>query len=99
MNLQQFQKAAGLSAGLASRWFSHIDAAMKEFGITPPLDQAMFIAQVGHESGSFSTLVESLNYAAERLVPLFGPGALRSSRLQRWGGPKRRQLTSKLLPI
>ncbi|HHL5212157.1 TPA: glycoside hydrolase family 19 protein [Klebsiella pneumoniae] len=73
MNLQQFQKAAGLGAGLASRWFPHIDAALKEFGITSPVDVAMFIAQVGHESGSFSTLVESLNYAAERLVPLFGP--------------------------
>ena len=73
MNLQQFQKAAGLSAGLASRWFPHIDAALKEFGIASPTDVAMFIAQVGHESGSFSTLVESLNYAADRLVPLFGP--------------------------
>lgn len=72
MNLQQFQKAAGLSAGLASRWFPHIDAALKEFGIASPTDVAMFIAQVGHESGSFSTLVESLNYAADRLVPLFG---------------------------
>lgn len=46
MNQQLFQKAAGISAGLAARWFPHIDAAMKEFGITAPADQAMFIAQV-----------------------------------------------------
>lgn len=72
MNQSQFQKAAGVSAGLAARWFPHINAAMKEFGVTAPLDQAMFIAQVGHESGGFSTLVESLNYAADRLVPVFG---------------------------
>lgn len=45
MNQQLFQKAAGISAGLAARWFPHIDAAMKEFGITAVNDQAMFIAQ------------------------------------------------------
>ncbi|MGX5101110.1 glycoside hydrolase family 19 protein [Enterobacter cloacae] len=72
MNQTQFQRAAGISAGLAARWFSHIDAAMKEFGITAPLDQAMFIAQMGHESGGYTRLVESLNYAAENLVPNFG---------------------------
>lgn len=72
MNQTQFQKAAGISAGLAARWFHYIDAAMKEFGIAAPLDQAMFIAQMGHESGGFTRLVENLNYAAENLVRTFG---------------------------
>ena len=72
MNQSQFQKAAGISAGLAARWFPHIDAAMKEYGITAPLDQAMFIAQMGHESSRFTRVVENLNYPAENLVPTFG---------------------------
>ena len=72
MDQTQFQQAAGISAGLAARWFPHIDAAMKEYGITAPLDQAMFIAQMGHESTRFTRLVENLNYAAENLVPTFG---------------------------
>jgi len=72
MILEQFQKAADISAGLAARWFPHIDAAMKEFGITAATDQAMFIAQVGHESGGFRQVVESLNYTPSALVAVFG---------------------------
>lgn len=45
MNQTQFQKAAGISAGLAARWFPHILADMKEFGITAAIDQAMSIAR------------------------------------------------------
>ncbi|MES3389872.1 glycoside hydrolase family 19 protein [Enterobacter hormaechei] len=72
MNKSQLQQAAGISSDLAARWYQPLTAAMKEFGIESKDDQAMFIAQVGHESGGFSRIVENLNYSADGLLATFG---------------------------
>lgn len=72
MTQNEFQRAAGISAELAARWFKPITAAMAEFGITTPVQQAMFIAQTGHESLGFKRLAESFDYTPTALRATFG---------------------------
>ncbi|WP_312387575.1 glycoside hydrolase family 19 protein [Atlantibacter hermannii] len=95
MKQSQFQQAAGISAGLAARWFPHIDAAMKEFGITAPTDQAMFIAQTGHESVGFTRLVESMNYSVAGLASFVRAGRLTQDQANALG----RRSYEKALPL
>jgi len=95
MKQSQFQQAAGISAGLAARWFPHIDAAMKEFGITAATDQAMFIAQTGHESVGFTRLVESMNYSVAGLASFVRAGRLTQDQANALG----RRSYEKALPL
>ena len=48
-----------------------LNTAMARFGIDSPARAAAFLAQVAHESNELRHLVESLNYAAERLVQVW----------------------------
>lgn len=44
-----------------------LNAAMTRFKVNSPVRMAAFIAQVGHESGQLTRMVENLNYSADRL--------------------------------
>ncbi|WP_322014420.1 glycoside hydrolase family 19 protein [Paraburkholderia sp. J12] len=68
MDRETFQRAAALSDALAARWFAPVSAAMQEFSISTPARQAAFIAQIRHESGGFTQLVESFDYAPAALA-------------------------------
>ncbi|WP_144815105.1 glycoside hydrolase family 19 protein [Enterobacter sp. DE0047] len=95
MDQYQFQQAANISAGLAARWFPHIDAAMREFGITAPVHQAMFIAQTGHESLGFTTAVESFNYSVAGLADFIRAGRITRDQANMLG----RRPDEKALPV
>lgn len=95
MNSEQFQQAAGLSATTSANWFAYIDLAMKEFRIILPIDKAMFIAQVGHESASFAMLVESFNYSVAGLSGFVHAGRLTQQQANMLG----RHPNEKVLPL
>jgi putative chitinase len=53
------------------KYHDALNAAFDEFEINTPQRQAMFLAQVAHESGNFSAVSENLNYKAETLAKVF----------------------------
>ena len=51
----------------ARLWADPLNNACERFQITTPLRLAAFLAQVGHERGRLTRVVENLNYSAEGL--------------------------------
>lgn len=49
-----------------------LNVAMERYDISTLQRTACFLAQVGHESGGFSAIVENLNYSAQGLRSVFG---------------------------
>ena len=54
----QLSKATGARIDRATEWLPVIESAMLEFGINTQQRQAMFLAQIGHESGGMRYTVE-----------------------------------------
>lgn len=95
MDINKFQRATGISHELATRWHPHITAAMNEFGIIKPEDQAMFIAQLGHESTGLTRLVESFNYSVSGLSGFVRAGRITQDQAKTLG----RKSYEKVLPL
>lgn len=56
----------------ARTWAEPLNRAMFEFGIVGPLREAMFLAQVAHETRHLSALREDLMYSTPVLQQVFG---------------------------
>ncbi|HWL27960.1 MAG TPA: glycoside hydrolase family 19 protein [Burkholderiaceae bacterium] len=58
ITLEQFRLATGLPEHRASEWYGHVRGACLEYGIVSMTRIAAFLAQIGHESVSFTHTVE-----------------------------------------
>lgn len=67
LTAQHVAQATGATLTRSALWMPHLLTAMRKYGITDPLHQAAFLAQIGVESGALTQLTENLNYSAARL--------------------------------
>lgn len=66
-------KVKGITPANAKLYADSLKKAMIKHNITSPNRINMFLAQIGHESNSFSVTIENLNYSSEaRLLKIFG---------------------------
>ena len=53
------------------KYVDPLNATLERFEINTPQRIAMFLAQIGHESGGLAIIEENLNYRPERLAQIF----------------------------
>lgn len=66
---EQLQSVFGMH--IADDLTEALNAAMESYGIDSVMEVSAFLAQVGHESGSFKFFKENLNYSADGLLKIF----------------------------
>ena len=72
MTSEQLKKLMpGVSQANADKWAAPLALAMERYAIDNPARVAMFVAQIGHESGDLTITAENMNYSAERLLEIF----------------------------
>lgn len=64
--------ASGATPEVADAWFTSVADACLKYGIDSDERIAMFLAQIAHESSSFTHTVENLNYSSAGLRSTFG---------------------------
>lgn len=67
----QLERASGMTYESAAAWITAVNEAGEDCGLSSLLRWAMWIAQCGHESGTFKKLAESGDYSPERLLAVF----------------------------
>ena len=85
MNISDLAKAVGISEDLAALWWSPITNAMQRYDINTPLRKAHFLAQIGHESNSFKSVSESLNYSVDGLLKTFSRSRISEADAKKYG--------------
>ena len=61
----------GATPERAEMWVPWLNMTMLKYDVNSPRRQAMFIAQLAHESGGFRYVEENLNYSADALQRVF----------------------------
>lgn len=70
IELHQLQAICKTDKGRAAcaAYVEHLNSFMAMYGIDTPLREAMFLAQIAHESQDFTRVTENLNYSAQGLA-------------------------------
>ena len=71
LTMQQLSQCFETDKATLEKYLEPLNRCFERFKINTPERVAMFLAQVGHESGGLKTVKENLNYSAERLVQVF----------------------------
>jgi putative chitinase len=65
-------RAIGVPKEQTDKWLPWLNMTMVKYDINTSMRQAMFLAQIAHESGGFRHVSENLNYSAAGLRKVFG---------------------------